>query len=147
MTVQLIAPAVAGIIGGMTIAAVGMVYRAAIGQGFRTLPNGIGGIVLGADAGDTRAFGVATLTGVGLHMVLSAVYGVLTVALAPLTGIGYVATGIIVGTVVWIFNYYVVGRVHAGSHKLANLNPVWMAFFLHALYGGVAGYAAQLIVG
>lgn len=147
MTLQLIGPAIAGILGGMTIAAVGMVYRATIGQGFWTLPNGIGGIVLGPDAGDTRAFGVATLTGVAFHMLLSAVYGVLTVAIAPVIGIGYVGTGVLVGLAMWIFNYYVVGSAHAGSHKLARLNPVWMAFLLHALYGGVAGVAAQLIVG
>ncbi len=147
MNIQLIGPAIAGILGGMTIAAVGMTYRLAVGQGFWTLPNGIGGIVLGPEAGDIRSFGAATLTGVALHMVLSATYGVLTVAIAPVVGISYVLMGILVGIAMWIFNYYGVGRVHAGSHKLAELNPVWMAFLLHALYGGVAGLAAQLIVG
>ncbi|MFX7988843.1 hypothetical protein ABTK55_19910, partial [Acinetobacter baumannii] len=66
---------------------------------------------------------------------------------APVLGLGYVPTGIAVGIVMWLFNYYVVGRVHAGSAHIAELNPVWMAFFLHALYGAVAGLSAQILIG
>ncbi|MBX9730151.1 MAG: hypothetical protein K2X59_02390 [Sphingomonas sp.] len=146
MALDIVLPALAGIAGGVTIAAVGMVYRAAIGKGFWSLPNGIGGIALGPDAGATRSFGLATLTGVALHMVLSAVYGIAIVALAPALGIGFVATGFIVGVAVWLVNYYVIGAVHAGSKHLAQLNPVWMAFFLHALYGVVAGIVVQAFI-
>lgn len=146
MSTLIILPAVAGIVGGVTIAGVGMVYRAAIGKGFWSLPNGIGGIALGAEAGADRAFGLATVTGVALHMVLSAIYGFAIVALAPVLGIGFILTGFLVGVVVWLFNYYVVGAVHAGSKQLAELNPVWMAFFLHALYGIVAGYVVQVLI-
>lgn len=140
-------PALAGIIGGITIAGVGMVYRAAIGKGFWSLPNGIGGIVLGPDAGAKLNFGGTTLTGVALHMVLSAIYGIATVIIAQRFGLDYVFTGVGVGVAVWLFNYYVVGAVHDGSRQLAKLNPVWMAFFLHALYGGVAGFVAGKLVG
>ncbi len=135
--------AAAGIIGGITIAAVGMVYRAAIGGGFWSLPNGIGGIALGPQAGTSRAFGATTVTGVGLHMVLSAVYGVAILLLAQTFGIGLVGTGLLVGTAVWLFNYYAVGAVHPGSKQLAQLNPVGVAFFLHALFGVVAGALLQ----
>ncbi len=62
-------PALAGIAGGVVIAAVGMAYRAAIGKGFWSLPNGIGGIALGAEQGATLGFGVPTVTGVALHMI------------------------------------------------------------------------------
>lgn len=147
MSSSILLPALAGIVGGVTIAGVGMVYRAAIGKGFWSLPNGIGGIALGAEAGATLAFGLPTLTGVALHMVLSAVYGIAIVALAPILGIGLILTGFLVGVAVWLFNYYIVGAVHAGSKQLAELNPVWMAFFLHALYGVVAGAVLQVMIG
>jgi len=124
-----------------------MVYGAARGNGFWTLPNGIGGIASGPEAGDTRQFGLATLTGVGLHMVLSALYGIATVILAPELGIGFIATGTLVGLVMWIINYYVIGAVHSGSRKLAGLNPVWMAFLLHALYGAVVGLVLTRLIG
>ena len=86
------------------------------------------------------------VTGVGLHMVLSAIYGVVIVALASSLGIGLLATGFLVGVAVWLFNYYVVGRVHAGSKHLAELNPLWMAFLLHALFGVVTGLVAQALI-
>ncbi len=147
MSIQILLPAIAGIVGGVAIAGVGMVYRAAIGKGFWSLPNGIGGIVLGAEAGAKLPFGIATLTGVALHMLLSAIYGIVIAALAPLLGLGFIVTGFLVGVSVWLFNYYVVGAVHAGSKHLAELNPVWMAFLLHALYGVVAGVVVGMLIG
>lgn len=143
---QQFAGAIAGIIGGMTIAAVGMIYRAAIGGGFLSLPNGIGGVVLGGDRGATAAFGIPTFTGVGLHMILSAIYGVLIVELAPRLGLSLVGFGTLFGVLVWLFNYYVVGAFHEGSRRLAQLNPVWMALFLHALFGAVTGIATEALL-
>ena len=139
-------PALAGVVGGVTIAGVGMIYRTIVDGGFWTLPNGIGGIVLGAERGASRDFGLPTLTGVGLHMVLSAIYGIVIVLLAPRIGIGLVPMGLAVGIAVWLFNYYVVGAVHEGSRKLSQLNPVWMAFFLHALFGFVTAVVAQALI-
>ena len=147
MTLLITLPAIAGIVGGVTIAGVGMIYRTIIGKGFWSMPNGIGGIALGAQAGATRDFGLVTVIGVALHMVLSAVYGIAIVVLAPLIGLGFIATGFLVGVAVWLFNYYAVGAIHPGSKQLARLNPVWMAFFLHALYGVVAGYVLQILIG
>lgn len=144
---QQLAGAIAGMIGGITIAATGMAYRAVIGRGFWSLPNGIGGIVFGGERGATLEFGSVTLIGVGLHMVLSAIYGVATVMLDPTFGFGLVPTGTIVGISVWLFNYYLVGAIHDGSRQLAKLNPLWMAFFLHALFGAVTGYVAQQLIG
>lgn len=140
-----LAGAIAGIIGGLTIAAVGMVYGAASGRGFWSLPNGIGGIVLGSERGDTRSFGLPTLTGVGLHMVLSALYGVIIVFLGQTITGEYLLTGVVFAIAVWLFNYYAVGAVHAGSKKLAGLNPVPVALFLHALFGAVTGIVAPML--
>lgn len=147
MSILITLPALAGVAGGVTIAGIGMVYRAATGQGFWSLPNSIGGIALGAPAAATRAFGLVTLTGVALHMVLSAVYGIAIVGLEPVLGIGFVATGIVVGMLVWVVNHYGVGAVHAGSKAHAGLNPIWLAFSLHALYGMVAGLVVQTMIG
>lgn len=141
-----IAGAVAGIAGGLTIAAVGMVYGAATGRGLFSLPNGIGGLVLGSARGDTRSFGVPTVTGVGLHMVLSAIYGVIIILLAQNVTGEYLMTGTVVGVALWLFNYYGVGAVHDGSKKLAGLNPVPVALFLHALFGAVAGIVAHALI-
>jgi hypothetical protein len=143
---QLIYGAIAGIIGGVTIAGVGMIYRTIIGGGFWSLPNGIGGIVLGPETGDTRRFGTATLAGVGLHTVLSAIYGVIVVAVAPFVGHRYVTVGIVFGIAVWLLNYYAIGAVHAGSRRLAQLNPTSVAFGLHALWGLVTGVLAAALI-
>ena len=70
MSNSILLPALAGIVGGVTIAGVGMVYRAATGKGFWSLPNSIGGIALGTEAAASRAFGLTTVTGVALNMVL-----------------------------------------------------------------------------
>lgn len=61
-------------------------------------------------------------------------------------GIGLVPMGLAVGIAVWLVNYYVVGAVHEGSRKLSQLNPVWMAFFLHALFGFVTAVVAQALI-
>ena len=147
MSLSILLPSIAGVVGGVAIAGIGMVYRAAVGQGFWSLPNSIGGIALGPKAAGTRAFGVVTLTGVALHMVLSAIYGIAIVALSPAIGLGYVATGFLVGMVVWVVNHYGIGAVHAGSKAHAGLNPISLAFFLHALYGMVAGLVVQILIG
>lgn len=140
------AGALAGIIGGLTIAALGMVYGAATGRNFWSLPNGIGGLVLGAGRGDTRGFGLPTLTGVGLHMLLSAAYGIAIVLLAQGLTHEYAITGVVFGLAVWIFNYYGVGAVHAASRKLAGLNPVPIALLLHGIFGLIAGLGAQALM-
>jgi len=137
--------AIAGAIGGAAIAGMGMAWRAAAGRGLWTLPNSIGGILLGVEAAASNQFGLTTVTGVALHMVLSAIYGIATLVLAPMLGTSYVATGVLVGLIVWVVNHYGVGAVHAPSHRHAGLNPLWLAAFLHIAYGAITGLViAQL---
>lgn len=131
--------AIAGMIAGALIAGIGMVYSAATGRGFWSLPNNIGGIVLGPEAGAGRGFGVPTLTGVMFHMVLSAIYGIATYYIAKATGLGYVTVGFAIGMAVWIGNHYGVGAFHAGAREHARYNPLWLAFALHAIWGVVTG--------
>jgi hypothetical protein len=102
---QLILSALAGAIGGASIAALGMIYSAAVGGGFWSLPNSIGGILLGPKAGDTRSLGWVTLVGMVSHIALSVLYGVAIVYLAQRDGLGYVITGISVGILIWLFNH------------------------------------------
>jgi hypothetical protein len=138
--------ALAGVVGGVAIAGVGMVYSAATGGGLWTLPNSIGGIVMGAEAGMTRSFGMVTLVGVGFHMVLSATYGIATVYLARQFSIGFVYAGIAVGIFFWLLNHFLIGSATAGTRKHVQFNPVWLAFGLHALYGAVTGLAAISLI-
>lgn len=144
--IDLVVPSIAGMVAGATIAGIGMVYSAAVGRGFWALPNNIAGIVLGPDAGNTRKFGLITLVGVGFHMVLSAIYGILTLVLANDFHTGLILTGLAVGMAVWGVNHYVLGAILPGARNHQQYNPLWMAFGLHALYGGITGaIIAQLI--
>jgi hypothetical protein len=139
--------AFAGIVGGVTIAGVGMLYSAITGGGFWSLPNSIGGIVMGAEAGSTRSFSVVTLVGIVFHMVLSAVYGIATVYLARRLDVGFVFTGIAVGLFFWLFNHFLLGSASEGARKHVEFNPVWLAFLLHVMYGAVTGLVAVAVIG
>jgi hypothetical protein len=130
----------------MTIAAVGMVYSAVTGSGFWSLPNVIGGIVLGPSRGDSRDLGVATVSGIGFHMVLSAIYGIAIVWLGLNVTHNFIYTGILVGIAIWLINSYGIGSFHAGAHRYAQFNPVWFSFVLHVLYGYVTGLVAGLLI-
>jgi hypothetical protein len=135
--------ALAGIIGGLVIAATGMGLSAVRGAGFWSLPNGIGGILSGPAAGATRDLGVITLTGVLLHMALSAIFGVVTLFAIRRVTREYLGTGIVFGLALWLFNYYFIGLFVPGAHALAELNPVWIGGGLHLLFGAVCGIAAK----
>ena len=139
--------ALAGIAGGVAIAGVGMIYSAVTGGGLWSLPNSIGGILMGAEVGNTRSFGIVTLVGVGFHMVLSAVYGIATVYLAGLLDVGFVFSGIAVGIFFWLFNHFLIGSASEGARRHAQFNPVWLAFLLHVLYGAATGLVAIALIG
>lgn len=143
---QLILSALAGAIGGAAIAGLGMIYSAAVGGGLWSLPNSIGGIVLGPEAGDTRSLGLVTLVGIVFHMALSALYGVAIVYLAQHDSLGYIITGIAVGILIWLSNHLVVGAVLPGAKKHAKFNPLWLAISLHALYGAITGSVAAALI-
>lgn len=139
------AGAIGGIVGGLAIAALGMTYGAASGRGFWTLPNSIGGIILGPRDEDARSFGVATLVGVALHVLLSAVFGIAIVLLARDFTHAYVATGLGVGAALWLINYVGIGAFHPASREVANVNPVPIALGLHLLFGLITSVVAVLI--
>ncbi len=135
--------AIAGIAGGLVIAAVGMVLDAALGIGFWALPNAIGGIVLGPITGASPGLGLVTLVGVVLHMMLSVGFGVATLFAIRKVTREHIATAVALGLGLWLFNYYVLGRVSAGAHAVATLNPIWMGGALHALFGTVTGLVTR----
>lgn len=134
---------IAGVAGGLAIAAAGMVAGAALGSGFWSLPNAIAGLALGAEAGATRDLGLATLVGVGLHMVLSAGFGVATLWVTRRVTREFIFTALAMGIGLWLFNYYAVGLVSAGARAVASLNPVWLGGALHLLFGAVTGVVAR----
>ena len=136
---------VAGIAGGLAIAAVGMVLGALLGTGFWSLPNAIGGIALGPTAGATRDFGLITLVGVMLHMGLSAGYGVFTRGVIRYLTREHLLTAVAAAIALWVVNYYVIGAFVPGARAMAALNPVWMALGLHVLFGAVVGVVSRTL--
>ncbi|OBF10741.1 hypothetical protein [Mycobacterium sp. 852002-10029_SCH5224772] len=140
-----IAGVIGGIVGGLAIAALGMAYGAASGRGLWGLPNSIGGIILGPGRANTRSFGVATLVGAALHIVLSAVFGIVIVFVAQNFTHAYLATGLVAGAALWLINYVGIGAIHPGAREVAKLNPVPIAFGLHLLFGLIASGVAFLI--
>ncbi|WP_374022237.1 hypothetical protein [Mycobacterium sp. HNNTM2301] len=139
------AGAIGGIVGGLAIAALSMAYGATSGRGLWTLPNTIGGIILGPRRENARSFGVATLVGVALHIVLSAVFGVAIVLLAQNFTHAYLATGLVAGVAIWLINYVGIGAIHPASREVAKLNPVPIALGLHILFGLITSVVAVLI--
>lgn len=137
---------IGGIVGGLTIAALGMAYGAASGRGLWTLPNRIGALILSQRRVDARSFGVVTLVGVALHIVLSAVFGIVIVLLAQHFTHAYLVTGLIAGAVLWLVNYVVIGAVDQGAREVAKLNPVPIAVGLHLLFGIITSGVAVLIL-
>ncbi|MER9757133.1 hypothetical protein NKJ46_27555 [Mesorhizobium sp. M0166] len=159
--------ALAGIVGGVAVAGVGMIYSAVTGGGFWSLPNRIGGILAGAEAGNTRSFGMVTLVGVYFHMLLSAICGIAIVYFAHQLNIGFVFAGIAVGIFFWLFNHFLIGSASEGARKHVQFNPVWLVievlvtpairlrialgvldvtFLLHVLYGAVTGLVAIALI-
>jgi hypothetical protein len=138
----LFAGAIGGIVGGLTIAALGMAYGALTGRGLWALPNAIGGILLGARREDARSFGIATLVGATLHVVLSAAFGIVIALIAQRFTHAYAATGAVAGVVLWAVNYLGIGSIHRGSREVAQLNPVPVAVGLHVVFGLIAGAVA-----
>ncbi len=140
-----VAGAIGGIVGGLAIAALGMAYGAASGRGLWTLPNSISGIILCPRRAEAKVFGVATLVGAALHIVLSAVFGIVIVLLAQNLTHAYLATGLVGGATLWLINYLGIGAIHLGAHQVAKLNPVPIALGLHLLFGFIASGVAVLI--
>lgn len=136
------AGAIGGIVGGLAIAALGMVYGAVSGRGFWTLPNAIGGMILGPRGEDARSFGVATLIGGVLHVVLSAVFGSIIAIVAQNLTHAYIATGLILGAALWAVNYVGIAAVHPASREVAKVNPVPIALGLHLLFGLISAVVA-----
>jgi hypothetical protein len=139
------AGAIGGVVGGLAMAALGMAYGAASGRGLWTLPNSIGGIILGPRREGAKSFGVATLLGVALHIVLSAVFGIVIVLLAQDFTHAYVTTGLVVGAALWLINYVGIAAIHPGSREVTKVNPIPIAFGLHLLFGLITSVVAVLI--
>ncbi|MCV7257113.1 hypothetical protein [Mycobacterium shimoidei] len=140
------AGAISGVVGGLSIAALGMAYGGATGRGLWALPNSIGGLILGPSRGGAKSFGVPTLVGAALHIVFSALFGVIIVVLAQGVTHAYVATGVAAGVALWLINYVGIGAIHAGSREVAKLNPVPIALGLHILFGSITSVIAVLIL-
>ncbi|WP_156673036.1 hypothetical protein [Mycobacterium sp. E3251] len=89
---------------------------------------------------------MATLVGVALHILLSAVFGIAIVLLAQDLTHAYLATGLAAGVALWLINYVGIGTIHLGARGVAMVNPVPVGLGLHLLFGFITGVVAVLIL-
>jgi len=154
MTVEARAPArnwgawvVQGVIGGAIAGVIFSMFE--MGWGFATggidmavAPlRMIGGIALGPSAMDpSYSLVTAAVAGVGVHMVLSIVYGAAFAigvgAIAPRAGTGtLVVAGIVFGLALWVVNFYVIGPAAGWTWFAEMTDPVVQA----VAHGGFFG--------
>ena len=113
---------------------------------FGLCPTVSAAFLAGAEAGNTRSFGMVTILGVYFHMLLSAICGIAIVYFAHQLNIGFVFAGIAVSIFFWRFDYFLIGTASEGAGKHVQFNPVWFAFLLHVLYGAVTGLVAIALI-
>lgn len=134
--------ALAGLIGGIAMAMVGMIASLAMGAGLWAMPSMIAGIVLGPQAAMAGGAGVV-LIGFMLHMMLSVIYGLIYAAVVNGLTHEFWATGFIGGLLLWLVNFYVIGLVLPGAQAMAHQEPAWLAVVTHLVFGGVSAWVAQ----
>lgn len=134
--------ALAGLVGGLVMAAMAMMLTALLGMGLFAMPKMIGGLIFGAQAAMS---GGAMLIAVGLmlHMMLSAMFGLLYGVIVNAVTHEFWITGLAFGMALWIVNFYLVGLVLPGARMMAQSEPVWLAVMTHAVFGLVTAWFAM----
>lgn len=127
----------AGLIGGIVMAMVTMVITQMLGMGMFAMPNMIAGLILGqsAMAGGLMVF----LVGMMIHMMLSAMFGLIYAIVANRISHEFIWTGLIWGLILWPVNFYVIGSVWPPAHMMAQNEPTWLAIVSHGIFGLVTG--------
>ena len=138
---------VAGIIGGIVMAAFSMVHAAMVGVGFWTPLRLIAATTSGVDA--LIGGGGILIWGLMIHMMVSAMYGVILAALLPRragTAAGF-GIGLAYGVAVWaVMTFIGLPLVNSTMQARIALMPGWW-FFEHLLFGSVTGALIPVLVG
>jgi hypothetical protein len=136
---------ISGVIAGIVMAMFAMGYAAMMGMGLLTPLRLIGATLFGVDA--LIGGGIVLMASLIIHMMVSAVLGIIFAALLPRTaGAGKAAIlGVVYGIVVWAVNTYI---------TLPIVNPTMSAripimagafWFEHVLFGAFLGTAPALV--
>ncbi len=129
-----------GIIAGIVMAMVAMVWMALAGEGFFKPLSVIASILMGKSAISGSFALVPDLLGAVIHMVLSAVFGLVfafVAAHAPWSSEQIIGTATVYGLVLWIVNVVIIDAnfIPAGL----SLAPTPLLIVVHLVYGIVLG--------
>ncbi|MGD9892775.1 MAG: hypothetical protein AB7R89_01685 [Dehalococcoidia bacterium] len=141
--------AIAGVVAGIAMAMVAMVIAAIADDGLWAPPRAVTGMSFGEQhAGSGFALG-PVVVGMALHMMLSAVFGVVYALLVGLAtralAIGpQIVAGMAWGLVLWAVNTFLIAPVLPGGELMTEAMPAWSWLVVHLLFGAMLGliYAA-----
>lgn len=140
---------VGGIVAGIIFAMAEMVMAVLMGGDFFGPLRMIGSIALGIGAlSPTYPLGSAFVVGVVVHMILSAIYGVVFVYLLAFanqlgTSAGLLLLyGSIFGLALWILNFLIIAPI--AWPQFTMVDQFWMGFVAHTFFFGtvLGGYVA-----
>ena len=127
-----------GLLAGMMMAMAGMMMTAAIGTGFFALPAMMGDIIFGPEATVAGGAGVV-LAGLMLHMMLSAMFGVVFALIVQRWPKDAIGTGAIFGIALWYMNFHLLARFSPAAAAMAAMTPAWIAIATHLIFGVAIG--------
>ncbi len=140
--------AIAGMLAGATMAMFAMIVAWLADDGFWAPPRAITAVFFGEEYLG-RGFAGSVVAGAGIHMVLSAafgmVYAVLLGVIAPrLPLLVQLAGGVVWGLVLWALNTFAIAPALPGGELFTEAMPAWAWFVGHLLFGMVLAlvYAA-----
>lgn len=135
------AAALAGLVAGIIMAMVAMIATTVLGMGALAMPSMIGGLLLGSQIA-ANGGPMVVLTGLMLHMMLSAMFGVVYAVIVNRVTHELPVTALAYGVGLWLMNFYVIGHVWSNAAAIAQNEPVFLALTTHLVFGAVLGVAA-----
>ena len=133
--------AIAGLLGGIVMALLAMMATAGMGMGLFAAPTLIAGILLGPAA---MAGGVSVImAGLALHMMLSAVFGLVFAFVVNMWTHEIWITAIVLAIALWLFNYHIVAAILPGARAMAEHEPAWLAVMTHLVFGAAMAFVAS----
>ncbi len=136
--------AIAGLIGGITMAMVTMMLTGMMGMGIWAMPKMIGGLALGPQAVMTG--GVAVIVaGLMIHMMLSVMFGLVYAMIVNVVTRELWLTGLTLGIALWLVNFYAVGAVWPAAAMMQK-EPLALAALSHLVFGTVTALVASRFV-
>lgn len=144
MNIQLKYPnaALFGLIAGIVMAMVAMMATAILGMGLWAMPAMIAGLILGPSA-TMDVTPVVIIVGLMIHMALSMMFGIVYAAVVNTVTRERVLTGLGLGLLLWVFNFYVLGLFIPGARMMADHEPLALAVMTHLIFGGTLAFLAE----